>query len=182
MIILVATGVVISCAFRYVLCWEGSKHNYIQFLSLWLILLGLVFSNGLPHSSIIDVSNQLSSKCSENSMACVLGARIAMANGDDQKALKLLEGLTTPESDQLRFLIRLKELDDSVMFEVINFLEDHPKDIELRESYAVYLAKQGKNTTSINQYQILKSHFLELGISTEAVDEKIHNLELRVAK
>lgn len=182
MIVLITTGIVISFAFRYILCWEGTRYNYIQFLGLWLMLVGLVFSNGLPHASITDISNQLDTKCPESTMACILGARIAMANGDDQKALALLEGVTTPESDRIRFIIRLKALDESVMFEVVNFLEDYPKDIELRESYAGYLANQGHDTSSMTQYQLLKSHFQELGIDTKLVDVKIYQLELRMPK
>ena len=88
--ILLAYGLAVSLLLRYVLCWRGDKKQYGQFLALWVGLIGLYVYLGQVDQlrPPTDLKSSLASKCEHSPGACLLRARLALAEELQQQHIR----------------------------------------------------------------------------------------------
>ena len=159
MIIYLTLGVLISLVLRYVLVWDGRLVQYGQFTCLWImILLGLWTIDGFAQPSPIHtVASTLAMQCKNNESACILRARLALAEGALDDAKQYLFNVKNIEAQQLMLYIRLQSnSDQSVLEDVNSWLALYPEDIMLRETYVEALVKRGDIHQAMKEYSMVK--------------------------
>ena len=161
MIIYLTLGVLISLVLRYVLVWDGRLVQYGQFACLWvMILLGLWTINGFAQPSPIHaIASTLALQCKNNEAACILRARLALAEGALDDAKQYLLNVKNIEAQQLMLYIRLRSnSDQSILGDVNSWLALYPEDIMLRETYVEALMQRGDIHQAMKEYSMLKEN------------------------
>ena len=161
MIIYLTLGVLISLVLRYVLVWDGRLVQYGQFTCLWImILLGLWTIDGFAQPSPIHaIASTLAMQCKNNESACILRARLALAEGALDDVKQYLLNVKSNEAQQLMLYIRLhSNSDQSVLEDVNSWLALYPEDIMLREAYIEALVKRGDIHQAMKEYSMVKDN------------------------
>jgi hypothetical protein len=179
-----ALGILISISLRYILHWRSSKIDYQRFIAIGFALLVLYVWLDQPISTIEanDLMQNLAGKCEKSPGACILRARLSLANNDYEEARYFIDmGLS--QDDAMPGLLQIQLINnyyidglDSQQTSFQQWLLQYSDDIWVRHIYAEALAKADYKQAALIQYQLLSEQMPENHAIQLEIDKAIQLL------
>ncbi len=191
MIFIIVTGIVISVILRYALCWSGIKQDYLKFVLLWGLLIGLwllLDDRPMPIQDYpSDVAKQLAIKCEHTPGACILRARIDFATEDYESALHFLSQAKAYDEDSdilepmyLVASLYARGITPSLEEQIQLYLMVSRDDSWLRQVYAKALEVSNRKQDALLQYQRLLAALPKQHPNYESVNQSVAQLSMQM--